>query len=229
MAIAGAGAGGSPIGRGVASADMVTAVPEVSSPPPEGTERVDPGRRATSVSTKGPALIVLGLAIFIVVLGVVGSALASGGSSTVTLRSVTVANGTVVHLTPATTAMRSIISAGQPPADVLGNLAVPTGSTVVRTLSIDQNASQFDRTVYFSSQLASGEIVDAYRALLPKLGWSIAYVGSGASRQSQEDDVLAKHGSGDGYYWEVGVLVSPTTSTGVTPYSVELFEIPDDN
>jgi hypothetical protein len=208
---------------------MVTAVPEVSSPPPDGTHSVDPARRATPVSTKGPALIVLGLAVFIVLLGVIGSALASGSSPTVSLKSVTVANGTVVHLTPATTAMRSIVSAGQPPADVLGNLAVPTGSRVVRTLSIDQNASQFDRTVYFSSDLSSGEVIDAYRALLPRLGWTIAYVGSGASRQAQQNEVLAKHGSGDGYYWEVGVVVSSTTSTGVTPYSVELFEIPDDN
>ena len=208
---------------------MVTAVPEASSPPPEGTDRVDPGRRATPVSAKGPALIVLGLAVFIVVLGVVGSALASGNAPTVTLRSVTVANGTVVHLTPATTAMRSIISAGQPPADVLGNLTVPSGSRVVRTLNSDHNASQFDRTVYFTSQLSSGEVVDAYRALLPKLGWSTTYVGKGASRQAQQNEVLAKHGSGDGYYWEVGVVVSPTTSTGLTPYSVELFEIPDDN
>ena len=184
--------------------------------------------RATPVSAKGPALIVLGLALFIVVLGIVGSAMFSGNAPTVTVRSVTLANGTVVHLTPATTAMRSIISAGQPPADVLGNLAVPTGSRVVRTLNIDQNASQFDRTVYFTSELSSGEIVDAYRALLPKLGWSTTYVGSGASRQAQQNEVLAKHGSGDGYYWEVGVVVSPTTSTGLTPYSVELFEIPDD-
>jgi hypothetical protein len=182
--------------------------------------------RATPVSAKGPALIVLGLAIFIVLVGVVGSALYSGNAPTVTLRSVTLANGTVVHLTPATTAMRSIISAGQPPADVLGNLAVPTGSRVVRTLNIDQDASQFDRTVYLSSELSSGEVIDAYRALLPKLGWSTTYVGK--ARQAQQNEVLAKHGSGDGYYWEVGVVVSSTTSTGLTPYSVELFEIPDD-
>ncbi len=207
---------------------MVTADPEVSSPPPEGTDQVDPGVRATPVSAKGPALIVLGLALFIVVVGIVGSTVFSGNAPTVTVRSVTLANGTVVHLSPATTAMRSIISAGQPPADVLGNLAVPTDSKVVRTLNIDQNASQFDRTVYLTSELSSGEVVDAYRALLPKLGWSTTYVGSGASRQSQQNEVLAKHGSGDGYYWEVGVVVSPTTSTGLTPYSVELFEIPDD-
>lgn len=39
--------------------------------------------------------------------------------------------------------------------------------------------------------------------------------------------MLAKQGSGDGYYWEVGVVISPTTTAGVTPYTVELFELPD--
>jgi hypothetical protein len=167
--------------------------------------------------------------VLIVLVGVVGSALASGGSPTANLRTVTVANGTVVHLTPATTAMRSIVGDGQPPADVLGNLEVPSGSRAVRTADIDQNAAQFDRTVYFSSDLSSDEIVDAYRTVLPKLGWSISYTGQGVARQAQQSEVLGKHGSGDGYYWEVGVLVSPTTDTGVTPFSVELFEIPDDN
>ena len=41
--------------------------------------------------------------------------------------------------------------------------------------------------------------------------------------------MLAKRGSGDGFYWEVGAVVSPTTAAGVTPFSVELFELPDDN
>ena len=42
-------------------------------------------------------------------------------------------------------------------------------------------------------------------------------------------EVLVKKGSGDSFYWEVGAAVSPTTSAGTTPFSLELFELPDDN
>ena len=171
----------------------------------------------------------LGIAVFIVIVGTVGSALESGSSPTLSIHSVTVPGGTVVHLTPATTAMKSVVSEGQPPADILGNLAVPSGSPVVRTVNSDQGAGQFDRTVYFTSGLSSDQVVDAYLTVLPELGWKVIYDGSGAQRSGQGTEVLAKRGSGDGYYWEVGAVVSPTTSTGSTPFFLELYELPDDS
>jgi hypothetical protein len=207
---------------------MVTATPEVSSPPPDSTDPVDPSRRATSVSVKGPALIVLGIAVLIVGVGVVGSALESGNTPVLSVHQVSLADGSVVRLTPASSAMRAIVNDDQPPADILGNLAVPTGSHVVRTLNNTASAGQYDETVYFTSDLSSQDLLSVFHTLLPKQGWSLLYSGSGAGHQAQQTEVLAKHGSGDGYYWEAGVVVSPTTAGGVTPYSVEVFEIPDD-
>ena len=89
--------------------------------------------------------------------------------------------------------------------------------------------SQFDRTVSFTSLLGASQVVEVYRTLLPQLGWQLLYVGSAPQKGAGSTEVLAKHGSGDGYYWEVGVVVSPTTSAGVTPFSMELYEVPDDN
>jgi hypothetical protein len=209
---------------------MVGTAQEIASPPPDDAEVVDPEHRTyQAVSTRGPALIVLGIAVFIVVIGTVGSILDSGSKPTSAVRSISIADGTVVHLTPATTAMKSIVSAGQPPADILGNLAVPSGSPVVRTVDTDQNETQFDRTVYFTTGLSTDQVADVYKRLLPRLGWSVIYDGDGAQRESQATEVLAKRGSGDGFYWEVGAVVSPTTSAGITPFSLEVFEIPDDN
>ncbi len=181
------------------------------------------------MSLRGPALAVLGIAVLIVVAGVVASTFGSGSSPTLSIRRITIPDGTVVSLTPATTALRSIVGAGEPPADILGNLAVPSGSPVTRTLNIDQNAGQFDRTVAFRTGLSSGQVVEVYRALLPRLGWHVNYVGSGSQRGSSDTEVLAKRGSGDGFYWEVGVVVSPTTTAGTTPLSLQLFEQSDDN
>src|SRR5258708_2618911 len=118
---------------------MVTTAPD-----DEAVGAIDSGGpRFQAFSVRGPALIVLGIALFIVILGVVASALDSGSSPTLTLRRVTISGGTVVALTPATQAMKSIESAGQPPADILGNLAIPADSPVSRTIDIDQNGNQF--------------------------------------------------------------------------------------
>jgi len=197
---------------------------------PDEVEAIDPDHRAYQpASVRGPALIVLGIAVFIVVIGTVASALATSGGPTRAPRSVTIAGGTVVHLTPAATAMKSVVSGGQPPADIIGNMVVPAGSPVVRTLDTDQNATQFDRTVFFTSGLSADEVIDVYRTVLPQMGWKIIYHGDGAQPGSQSTQVLAKRGSGDGFYWEVGAVVSPTTSAGVTPFSIRVFELTDDN
>jgi hypothetical protein len=208
---------------------MVSTVPELEVPPPE-PEAVDPEHRIyQKTSVRGPALIVLGIASFIVVAGIVASALNSGGNPTLSIRSVTIPDGTVVHLTPAATAMHRVVSLGEPPADILGNMAVPAASPVTGTVDSDQGQGQFDRTVSFHSGLSSNQVVDVYRTLLPRLGWQVVYVGSAAQRGKQGTEVLGRHGSGDGFYWEVGVVVSPTTSSGSTPFSVELFQLDDDH
>lgn len=197
--------------------------------PTAAATAIDPDRRIYQPMSARPALIVLGIAVFIVVLGTVASGLITGNSPNKAVSSVTIAGGIGVRLTPATTAMKSIVGQGQPPADILGNLAVPAGSTVVRTVNSDGGVAQFDRTVYFTSGLSKNELVDAFHAILPKLSWKIIYTGNRAQLTANETEVLAKQGSNDGFYWETGVVISPTTSAGVTPYSVELYELPDDD
>ena len=197
--------------------------------PSSGATAIDPDRRIYQPMSARPALIVLGIAVFIVILGTVASGLITGNSPNRAVSSVTIAGGIGVRLTPATTAMKSIIGQGQPPADILGNLAVPAGSTVVRTVNSDAGVAQFDRTVYFTTGLSMHEVVDTFHAIFPKLGWKIIYTGNRAQLTANETEVLAKQGSNDGFYWETGVVISPTTSAGVTPYSVELYELPDDD
>ncbi len=197
---------------------------------PAGTDQPDP---ATSpfepVSGRGPALVVLAIAVGIVLVGIFASALVSGNAPVFTVQKVTLPDGGTVSLSPATAALHGIVGAGEPPADILGNLGVPAGSRVTGTLDSDQHASQFDRTVSLSSVLGASQVVAVYRTLLPRLGWQLLYVGAAPQKGAGTEEVLAKHPSGDGYYWEAGVVVSPTTTAGITPFSIELFQIPDDN
>jgi hypothetical protein len=170
---------------------------------------------------------VVGIAAFIIVLGIVGSALDSGSSPPFTLHTVTLHDGTVVHAGPGATALAPIESDGEPPADVLAGVAVPVGSTPAGAPSdADQNLTQYDRTMPFTVELPADEVADFFRVSLPKLGSTIVSDGPDPY-QAGSTEILARRGSGDSFYWEIGVVVSPTSSTGVTPFSVRLYEIPD--
>ena len=191
---------------------------------------LDPvGRGYEPMSVRGPALIVLGLAVFLLLGGVVSAAISSESNPTFSTRKVVLADGVTIHLAPATTKFHGIISNGEPPADIIGNLGIPKESVVGGVRNSDQHAAQFDRTVTLHSQFAQGQIIEAYTRMMRAAGWQVIYSGPAPQGTPGSTEVLAKHGSSDGFYWETGVVASPTTPAGTTPYSVEVFETPDGN
>ena len=178
------------------------------------------------MSIKSPAVIVLAIALVILIGGITASVLATGGPTTLTLTSVRLADGTVVHLAPGTDALRPIEQEGNPPSDILAALAVPRGTTTTGSLNTDQNTTQYDRTVDFTSTMSAYQVQDFYAVLFKRLGWKLLSNGPD-SYQAGSTAILAKRGSNDGYYWEAGVVVSPTTGAGVTPFTLRVFEVAD--
>jgi len=178
------------------------------------------------MSLRTPALIVLGIAVFILVGGVLASIFATSGTTTLPVRTLSLPDGTSVTLTPATTALKPIISS-EPPSDILAALAVPAGSVEHHFVNTDQNVTQYDRSVSFTTGLSSDQMIAFFQTLLPKLGWKITSTAAATQDATGTTEVLATKGSQDGFYWEVGGVVSPTTSAGVTPFTIELFEQPD--
>jgi len=81
----------------------------------------------------------------------------------------------------------------------------------------------------WSTPTRARQVVEAYDKLLRAVGWQVIYDGPAPQGVAGSTEVLAKKGSGDGFYWETGVVVSPTTPAGVTAYSVEVLETPDGN
>jgi hypothetical protein len=181
------------------------------------------------MSVRTPALIVLGLAVVILLGGVVGGILTGGSTPTFHVPQVTLTDGTHIAVSPATDRLRAIEANGEPPADILGNLGVLTNSKVDGTVNSDQNAAQFDRTVDLTSRLSQDQVAEAYQRVLKASGWNVIFQGPAPQGAAGTTEVLARRGSGDGFYWEVGVVVSPTAPTGSTPYSIEVFETPDGN
>jgi len=199
-------------------------------PVADGPGGVQPvGRGYESMSVRGPALVVLGLAAFLLIGGVVASAVSSGSNPSFAIRHVTLTDGTNVDLAPAVTKLHAIVSNDEPPADIIGNLGVPVESTLTGIVNSDQHTAQFDRTAQLRSQLAQTQVIETYASLFRSTGWQVIYNGPAPQGTPGSTEVLAKRGSGDGFYWETGVVVSPTTPAGTTPYSVEVFETPDGN
>ncbi len=209
----------------------MVAMVTTSQPPAADADEEPPVPRYQPMSVKGPALIVLGLAVFILLGGVLAEALTSSSPPPVAhVASVTLSDGTHVNLSPATVRLRSIEASGQPPSDILGNLGIMTQSTIIGTIDGDQGTAQFDRTVDLrTEQLAQSQVAEAYRRMLQANGWHVIYQGDAPQGVAGSTEVLANKGSSDGFYWETGVVVSPTTPTGFTSYSIEVFETPDGN
>jgi hypothetical protein len=178
------------------------------------------------MSLKSPAVIVVAIALVILIGGITASALATGGSTTLKLQSVALADGTVVHLESGAQAMKPVEDAGDPPADILAALAIPAGAKTTGSLNTDQGTGQFDRTVDFTSTMPAFRVENFYQVIFKKLDWKLLANGPD-SYQAGSTEILAQKGSSDGFYWEAGVVVSPTTSAGVTPFTVRLFEVAD--
>jgi hypothetical protein len=193
-------------------------------PSPDEALSVDPEHRDYQrMSLRGPAIIVVGIAAFILVAGVLATFFSGGNNPVLTLHSIRIPDGTVVKLTPATTALKPIISS-EPPADILSALAVPTGSVLQHWVNIDQNQTQYDRTASFTTGLSSDQVIDVYKTGFPRLGWKLLYQGQGNYNGVSGTEILARRASGDGYYWEAGVVVPPSTSSGVTPFTLVVLE-----
>jgi hypothetical protein len=74
--------------------------------------------------------------------------------------------------------------------------------------------------------MSAYQVQDFYAVLFKRLGWKLLSNGPD-SYQAGSTAILAKKGSNDGYYWEAGVVVSPTTGAGVTPFTLRVFEVAD--
>ena len=187
-------------------------VPDATTPDEDLS--VDPEHRDYQrMSLRGPAIIVVGIAALILVGGVLATIFTAGNNPVLSLHSIRIPDGTVVKLTPATTALKPIISS-EPPADILSALAVPTGSVLQHWVNIDQNQTQYDRTASFTTGLSSDQVVDVYKTGLPRLGWKLLYQGQGNANGVSGTEILARRASGDGYYWEAGVIVPPAHVLG---------------
>lgn len=172
-----------------------------------------PARPRQSPSLR-PALAVVALAASILVLGgilaLVGTASArprpagSGAGRTVA--------GSSIRAQPARLVLSHIISAGEPPRDIIDALGVPAGATYLGRHEYDRGLDAFDRAVELSAAYSERAVQRFYLQLLSEKHWTLSkLVSSGGGV-----DIVAEMNGGDGYQWRA-VLVLRSEHQVVSP------------
>jgi len=199
-------------------------------------------RRPPGPSTK-PALVVLGLALFLFGLAFVLE-LASGSQSrpAPSPSSVATASGAGTQAVPARPLLSQIVSDGQPPDDLLDALALPKGAADVPGSAVDQGIESYDESIDFEVPASQQVVITFFRAQLPFEHWKLLSQGS-APKVAGAYQILAQHPASDGLEWELGVTVDPTlfvsnpvqgstapgATTGTTHFTLRLFSQSDDD
>jgi hypothetical protein len=139
--------------------------------------------------------------------------------------------GSSLRAEGAARALSVISQGGEPPANIVNAVVLPAGS--VRVAHQDNGAGgQYDQQVTLRSASSQGALVTFFAAALRQQGWQIFDRGP-AAHAPGTIEVLGKLAGSDGYYWEIGALVPPTTfgpgapATGDTDYTVRLFQVGD--
>jgi len=193
-------------------------------------------RRRGPGPTVWPATIVVGVALVVMVSGAVAAIFSTGpassGSGTPAPKSVP---GAPVGAQGAAHALAPISTPGRPPANVVGAVVLPDGAAVVQGSATDQSVGLYDRSLGFTVGLSQATVISFYRAELPAQGWKI--LSQGPPQLGSGFEILGQIAGTDGYYWELGVTVSPTAfgsgGTGTsaaaqtTPFTLRLFAVSD--
>ncbi len=205
-----------------------------------GTKLVDGGRgpEPRRPPTPGgvsmrPAMIVIGLAALILVLFVTIAIVSTQAPTPVKRsRGVVAVPGVALRATPAAGLLSPIVTVGEPPSNILNAVSAPVGSVRISDLNNAAGAGQFDSQVTLRSGDSQAALLTFYAADMKLQGWQVFDRGPAANNPGALE-VLGKLAGSDGYYWEMGVTIPPTTfpaggpAHGETAFTVRLLQQED--
>jgi len=179
------------------------------------------------------AMIVPGIGVVILALFIGAGFLTSNpvqqtGTSTRTFS----VPGTTLRAQPAVTALAVIAVAGQPPGNIVNATSIPVGATRVSFRNNTASAQAYDAQIQLTIDSSQGAVENFYAKDLKLQGWQIFGTGP-ADNDPGAIEVLAKQAGSDGFYWEIGAVVSATTfgpgapATGSTTFTLRLLQQPD--
>lgn len=205
-------------------------------PVPQPPPRSGPGLR--------PAMVVLGLGALILVLFAVIAVVTGSGSTArkgpAVSASPTRVKGSSLLAVPAGHLLAGIVSPGSPPTNIVRSLYVPAGTVLVASGRGAAGSGQYDEEVVLAVDASQSAVIGFFRAELPAQNWGVFSTGPAVNKPGTVE-VLAKQAGDDGWYWEIGALVAPTTfgtagttssagpsgAANATRFTIRLFQISD--
>ena len=201
-----------------------------------GAEVTEPLRPATpgGISMR-PAMVVLGLAVCILVVFVTIGVLSSQSPAPVRHGGrPSPVPGIALQAQQAGSALSPIVRTGQPPTNVLNAVFVPVGSVPIAHRDLASQAPQFDSQVVFRSDDSQAALLAFFAADMRLQGWQVFDRGPAANHPGSLE-VLGKLAGTDGYYWEMGAVIAPTTfrpggpPRGETDFTLRILQVGDSN
>ena len=140
--------------------------------------------------------------------------------------------GTPLRAVPAAHDLKVITVSGQPPGNIINATSIPRGATRVSYVNDTQSAQQYDAQISLKADNSQAALETFYKNVMKKQGWQIFSTGP-ADHDAGAFEVLGKKAGSDGFFWEMGAVISPTTfgagapAGGTTAFTVRLFQQPD--
>jgi hypothetical protein len=206
------------------TAPMVAAAPEGGEPPRP------PARPRVSMR---PAMIVPGIGLLILVLFIGAEFLTTNPvQPTKTSTSAFSVPGTPLRAVPAVRDLKVITVSGQPPGNIINAVSAPEGAIRTSYQNNSDNAQGYDAQITLRADASEAALDNFYQKDMKKQGWQIISTGP-ADHLAGGLEVLGKKAGSDGFYWELGAVISPTAfgagapAAGATSFSLVLVQEPD--
>ena len=189
--------------------------------------------RTSTGNSLRPAMVVLGLAVLILGLFAgLGVATSHQNAAVHTNTAPRAVPGSTLLAVPAAHVLSVIIKGGEPPSDIVDAVAVPADSVRVSQQNNSGSAAQFDSQIGLRAAASQGALLTFFASDMRQQGWQIFDRGP-AANDPGATEVLGKLAGSDGWYWEMGAVISPTTfgpgapPAGQTVVTIRLFQQPD--
>lgn len=161
-----------------------------------------------------PAFLVFGLGLVMALIFGILNVTPDPGTKTIDASTASHAvAGSTLRWVEASRALSPIIQAGEPPANIINAVTIPEGAKAVGVIDTSAGASQYDESMRFALSTSQAQLIGFFRTEMKRQGWSITNVGP-ADGSPGSIEVLGKLAGDDGWYWEQGVVIAPTTFPG---------------
>ncbi len=177
------------------------------------------------------ALVVIILAVGIIVAGLIAEVFTGSNPPIAAPTSVPTAKGSPLKAIPAGAALAPLVSSGEPPNDIVNAIVLPLGSVPGAVINDSNAAESYDEQRLFTIDAPEQKVITFFEVELAAQGWHVESTGKPKNQPGFE--VLAQRPGSDGYYWEIGAVVAPTTfpssgsahTSGITKFEVRLFQV----